>query len=680
MSGGPLRQRAPVTHVLAPSEEVGMQHRPVVAEHPVRGAGARRRGPLDVLRGYDAVVAGRSAAARVAARHLVDLGAEVVDAGAADDLAARIVVRPPLAGRAERPLVVTVGWGGAIGAGLVDEGTVQAACGLMHVCGRRGGVARPVGVDYASIAAGVLAVQAVLAALIARRRGMRVAAARTSVADAALLAVSQYLANATAPQDEEPPAPPDRGQPPPFRSLENLAFELEALDGAVWARFWAQLGVTGAIVGRAWRSFVFRYATADCVLPAELHQTTRSFALEAILAAAGDSGASICVLRTHADRARELGIDAGATVEPVWALAELGSAGDGPADADGDANADADPDGDPAAVLPLTGVRVIEAGRRIQAPLAGHLLRLLGARVTRVEPPGGDPLRWMAPLAGRTSARFRALNDGKEVVEVDLKDARQRDELLDLATRADVFLHNWAPGKAAQLGLDAGDVADRNPAIVYAYASAWGDALGEHPPLGTDFMVQAHAGLADTLTPADEEPTPTLLTALDVMGGLIAVEGILAGLLRRDQSLHGQRVDTSLLSAATVLQADVLEAAAAGREDRRHGGRPRSRWFDRPLRASDGLVWATLGDHDDALRLARALGLAADGDAGVERAILARARARTVRELRIALRGAGVASAAVCEDLAQLADDAPFLSALSFDGCAFVRAPWRWSR
>ena len=645
-----------------------MHLHPAPAHDLIARRPAGQRGPLDVLNGFDARLSGRSAVARVARRHLADLGARVldVDDDAPDGLAAQIVISRRSSQLAERPLVVSVSWDGAIGAGLVDEGTVQAGCGLMHVCGRRAGVARPVGVEYASIAAGVLAVHAVLAGLVARERGLQMTEVRTSVADAALLAVSQYLANATAPQDEEP-VRARSGQPPPFVSLEGVAFELEALDGEVWARFWAQLGVTGSEVGHAWRSFVFRYATADCALPDDLHVTTRSFPLDAIAAAASESGASICVLRSHAQRTRELGLDRGTAIAPVWTIAGLSNA------------ADRLPAADARDASPLRGLRVIEAGRRIQAPLAGHLLRLLGARVTRIEPPGGDPLRWMAPLAGDTSARFRALNDAKDIMQISIKDACQRDELLDLATQADVFLHNWAPGKAAQLGLDAADFANRNPAIVFAYASAWGDALGGHPPLGTDFMVQAHAALADTLTPAGEEPTPTLMTLLDIMGGLVAVEGILAGLLRRQLTLHGQRVDTSLLSAATVLQADVLEAAAHDREQGRVAGRPRPGLLDRLVPTADGLLWITVGDHDDVRRVARCCGL--DGDApDVVEHILAHARTRPVCELELALRGAGLACTAVCEDLAKLAGDARFLPALCIDGCAFVRAPWTWSR
>jgi CoA:oxalate CoA-transferase len=636
---------------------------------PYPSAGSGRA--LDVLNGFEAQVSGRSVAAQIARRHLADLGARLArpGGGVPAGTTARVVVYRVASRRAERPLAVSVSWDGGLGAGMVDEGTVQAACGLMHVHGGRARRARPVGIDYASIAAGVLAVQAVLAGLIARERGLDVARAQTSVADAALLTVSQYLASATAPRDEDC-VHPGRGEAPPFRSLDGVTFELEAVDGEVWARFWAQLGVAGAHVGHAWRSFAFRYATAGCVLPVDLHVTTRSFPIDAIVAAASESGTSICVLRSHAQRMSELGLGDGGSVAPVWTLTSLATAHGGlPAAQEGDAP-------------PLSGLRVIEAGRRSGAPLAGHLLRCLGAHVTRIEPPGGDPLRWMAPLAGGTSARFRVCNDGKEIVELDVEDPHERERLLDLAAQADVFLHSWAPGRAARVGLDAGDVGGRNPAIVYACASAWGGALGQHPPPGTDFMVQAHTGLAETLTPVGDLPAPSPMTLVDVMGGLVAVEGILAGLLRRQHSSCGQRVETSLLSAAAVLQADVLEAAACGREHGRTGGRPRWGPLDVPMRTAKGRLWITVCDRDQLERLAAICGLWSPhaGAPGLEEQVVQQLATRPARELARLLGAAGIACAAVREDLAQLAGDPRFRPALRIDGCAFVRVPWQWSR
>ncbi|MGH3622931.1 MAG: CoA transferase, partial [Sciscionella sp.] len=203
--------------------------------------------------------------------------------------------------------------------------------------------------------------------------------------------------------------------------------------------------------------------------------------------------------------------------------------------------------------LPLDGLVVVEATNRVQGPLAGHVLGLLGARVLRIEPPGGDPARGMPPMAGACSARFLALNRGKEAVQVDLKSPAGRRQVCELVGGADVFLHNWAPGRAAELALDAGHLAAVRPGLVYAAASGWGDEFGARPPLGTDFLVQAYSGLAGLVRPAGEPAAPSLMTLTDVLGGMVCAQGVLAALVAVLSTGYGQRVDSSLLSAADVL-------------------------------------------------------------------------------------------------------------------------------
>jgi crotonobetainyl-CoA:carnitine CoA-transferase CaiB-like acyl-CoA transferase len=203
-------------------------------------------------------------------------------------------------------------------------------------------------------------------------------------------------------------------------------------------------------------------------------------------------------------------------------------------------------------VLPLSGLVVLESCRRVQGPMAAHLLWQLGASVVRVEPPGGDPLRGVPPMSGDVSARFHALNRGKRVVTADLATVAGRRRLLELASAADVFLHDWGPGKAAAWSLRARDVARVRPGIVYAHASGWGDAMGPRPPLGTDFVVQAHAGVP-----------PSLMTIVDVFGGVVCARGVADAIGRRIRSGAGQSVASSLLSAASRLNARATRRCTA---------------------------------------------------------------------------------------------------------------------
>lgn len=441
-------------------------------------------------------------------------------------------------GAGDSTVELTVDWAGPVRLPLVDEHLVQAACGIMHVHGRASGEPTPLAVDYATTVAGVLAAQGVLAAEFARRRGSPVSAVRTSVAQAALLSVGQYLACGST------CLPDDPGTPPPFTSADGVRFEVETLRAEDWQRFWRTAGASEEALRQGWPPFLHRFATAVCPLPDALHDTLARLSMSDILAAGGESGVSIVPLTSHAP-------------VPPWTFTPL--PGRRPVRVSG---ADA--------TAPLRGVRVVESTRRVQGPLAGHVLALLGAEVLRIEPPGGDPARGVPPFAGPVSARFAALNTGKRVVELDLATSAGRAAARDLVADADVFLHNWAPGRAEAWELDAGDLAAVRPGLVYAAASGWGPYLGPHPPIGTDYVVQAHSGLAAALSPPGEPPSPSLMTVTDVLGGLVCAQGVLAALLRRT----GTRVDTSLLSAAGVVP--------------RHRGE-----FPPLLRTMDGMVAAS---------------------------------------------------------------------------------------
>ncbi|GGO95551.1 CoA transferase [Wenjunlia tyrosinilytica] len=516
--------------------------------------------------------------------------------------------------------------------GITDEATVQAATGIMAVHGRRDGEPRGLAVDYAATATAVLTVQGLLAATLGQARGGPCGRVVTGADRAGLLAVSQYLAAAGADEGEAAELAPGG---PPFIAGDGTLFELETLDPADWAAFWRALDAPADAIRAGWRPFQFRYATACAPVPAALHATARARTWHRILEAASDSGAEVCPLHTLADRAAEH--DGAAP----WSLAAQGSGH----------RAAAIP---PTAAQPLAGLTVLEAGRRIQAPLAAHLLGLLGATVVRVEPPGGDPLRAMPPACSGISARWLALNRGKQAVEIDIKSPSDRLRLREMAAQADVFLHNWAPGTAARLGLDAGDLAAVNPALVYAYTSGWADRMPE-APMGTDFMVQARTAVGEAARPADEPPAPSLMTLLDLLGGLLGGEAVLAGLLLRERTGQGVRVDSSLLGAADVLTAPALRRAATGGSARRPAG------FRRPLRTADG--WVAPAD-----------------------ACAAAAGTHELRELRTGealtlLREHGLAATAVTTDLADLHHDPRFAGSIGRDkhGAPAVPDPWSFT-
>jgi crotonobetainyl-CoA:carnitine CoA-transferase CaiB-like acyl-CoA transferase len=488
-----------------------------------------------------------------------------------------------------------VGWAGPVRLPLANEADVQAACGIAHVHGRRYGAPTALGVDFASVTAGLLAAQGVLAALVGAARGAGVGAGvqrvGTSVAQAALLAVGQYVAAATA---DEPWAEPGGPGGPPFTSADGVRFEAEALHSEPWLAFWTACGVPARVAGEGWGVFQARYGTACCPLPAALHTACAALPWSRLAELAAAAGLELTPLTPLAPAPGE-GAERADALPPPWEIRAHGPA-DGrdtpaaglpgaprtdagplaPAPADGaDPAAGAPPresrasgpaqgpagslaqshDAPPTGTGPLAGVVVVEVARRVQGPLAGHVLQMLGAEVVRVEPVGGDPLRGVPPMAGECSARFTALNHGKRVVEADLRTPAGRAAVHALAARADVLLHSLAPGKDAAAGLDADTLARVRPGLVHARASGWGSARGPRPPVGTDFPVQAWSGLAALLTPPGAPPAPSLMTVTDVLGGLVCAEGVLAALLARARDGRGRRVETSLLGAARLLAA-----------------------------------------------------------------------------------------------------------------------------
>ncbi|WP_063843100.1 CoA transferase [Sphaerimonospora mesophila] len=538
-------------------------HAADISEEAAAGSGRAAVRPLE---GTVVRALGDSVALRVAVRRLRALGCTVEPGGGEpppdDAPAGRLcVTRVPLTAASGALPECRIGWSGPVTVPMAGESDVQAACGIMEVHGRATGGPRPLPVDYLSVCAGVLAVQAVTAGVLALLREGPPLVARTSAAQAALLAITQHIAVATAEPDSDPSAPAGHRTgglaatlTPPFDSADGVRFEIDTFDAEDWRRFWAELGARPAAAAAGWPPFQRRFGTATCPLPAELGAVTAALDYRTIRRAAGRSGVSVVPVR-----------DAGAPAPP---------AGESPWRLRGRA---ADHQGHPLPPLgprrispagqwaPLAGLRVLEATSRVQGPLAGHLLGLLGAEVVRLEPPGGDPMRGVPPMAGRCSARFQALNRGKRAIEADLKSAAGRRAALRLAAAADVFLHNWPPGRAARLRLDHDDLAAVRPTLVYAHAGGWADLLPPPQPLGTDYLVQAHCGVAALTVGPGERPAPSLLTLTDVLGGLICAEGVVAALLARARTGAGVRAETALVDAARLIVDTAYPACSAPR-------------------------------------------------------------------------------------------------------------------
>ncbi|HET7232883.1 MAG TPA: CoA transferase [Longimicrobium sp.] len=623
--------------------------------------------------------------AGICAGHLALLGADpdaAPIAGGAEDgagdevgVAGRVALAPEpgRAGPGEGEIACTIHWAPpASGAGpsLRGEAVLQAVSGLMEVHGRDRGSPARLGLDVASCAAGVVAAQGMLAVRLAALRGTPVRAVETSVLQAALLFLSHHLAVATSgdPFLERSAADfanrfPGSRPAPPFRTADGHAVEVEAMSPQAWSELWDRLGAPAGEVDEAWRVYVFRYLSGRCLLPPSLHEAAGRHTLAQLRAAARAAEVEVRPVRTYGEVLESPEWRGGPP--PPWRIAETGGArGRGAVRR-------------PEARAPLAGVRVVDLTTRLQGPLASGLLRMLGAEVVRVEPPGGDVGR-VGPVRSLHAA-YLAYNRGKEVVELDYTRPEGRARLVELARGADVWLHNWRPGRAERLGLDAAALGRAAPGLVYAHAAGWGD--GENGAPAGDFLVQAHAACPHGLTPAGEAPAPSRLAFVDILGGLVACEGVLAGLCLRERTGRGCRVDTDLFSGALMLQGDVLRGVETGDEHGRRDGRPLWGPLAAPVPAADGLLVLDVEDGDILRRAARVCGADPEGDhAEVAARVTGRLRARPAAEWERLLAGAGVPACAVRETLGEVAAD-PRVAPLLEDGgggCRVPAAPWRF--
>jgi crotonobetainyl-CoA:carnitine CoA-transferase CaiB-like acyl-CoA transferase len=200
-------------------------------------------------------------------------------------------------------------------------------------------------------------------------------------------------------------------------------------------------------------------------------------------------------------------------------------------------------------MLPLEGVTVVSLEQAVAAPLCTRHLADHGARVVKIERPrSGDFARGYDETVRGLSSHFVWLNRGKESVTLDLKRAEAREALSKLVARADVLVQNLAPGAAARLGFDFAALAPRNPRLVVADISGYGDSGPYRDKKAYDTLIQAEGGLM-SITGLPEAPSRCGISVADIAAGMYAYSGILTALLQRERTGRGTRVEVSMLES-----------------------------------------------------------------------------------------------------------------------------------
>jgi len=199
--------------------------------------------------------------------------------------------------------------------------------------------------------------------------------------------------------------------------------------------------------------------------------------------------------------------------------------------------------------LPLDGLLVVSVEQAIAAPFASRQLADLGARVIKIERPGvGDFARAYDHTVRGLASHFVWTNRSKESLTLDLKRPEALDVLRRLASRADVFLHNLAPGAMGRLGFGAATLREEHPRLVVCEISGYGTSGPYRDKKAYDLLVQSEAGLV-SITGTPETPSKVGISIADIAAGMYAFSSILAALVRRAKTGTGALLDISMLDA-----------------------------------------------------------------------------------------------------------------------------------
>ncbi|MFC4498112.1 MULTISPECIES: CaiB/BaiF CoA transferase family protein [Streptomyces] len=199
--------------------------------------------------------------------------------------------------------------------------------------------------------------------------------------------------------------------------------------------------------------------------------------------------------------------------------------------------------------LPLAGITVVSIEQAVAAPYATRQLADLGARVIKVERPGGGDFarRYDTTVHGESSY-FVWLNRSKESVTLDLKTDAGRDVLERLLTGADVFVQNLAPGAASRMGLGAEALAERFPSLIPCSVTGYGSTGPWADRKAYDLLVQCQTGLV-SLTGNEHGAARVGVSIADIAAGMYAYSGILTALFTRATTGVARAVEVSLFEA-----------------------------------------------------------------------------------------------------------------------------------
>jgi crotonobetainyl-CoA:carnitine CoA-transferase CaiB-like acyl-CoA transferase len=238
----------------------------------------------------------------------------------------------------------------------------------------------------------------------------------------------------------------------------------------------------------------------------------------------------------------------------------------------------------------LEGIKVVDLSLFLPGPAMTQVMADHGALVIKIEPLTGEPNREIGPKRDGVSVYFANTHRGKKSVVLNLKTAEGVEALLRLAETADVLVEAFRPGVVDRLGIGYRAVAARNPRIVYASISAYGQSGPYVDRPAHDLAVEAMAGVLSVNLGWDDRPWNPGLAAADMLSANIALAGVLMALLRRERTGKGDHLDVAMMDALIASMPNNYGAAMAekrqpvAKDERPWGGNAMFRVYE----TSDG--------------------------------------------------------------------------------------------
>lgn len=267
---------------------------------------------------------------------------------------------------------------------------------------------------------------------------------------------------------------------------------------------------------------------------------------------------------------------------------------------------------------PLDGLTVLDLTRILSGPFCTMMLADFGADVIKVEQPvTGDPARGNGPFLTKDadgkqiaaqaqgddaySSYFMSINRGKRSIAIDLSKPKGKELLLSLAEKADVLVENFRPGTMQKLGLAYEAFQVRNPRLVMASISGFGQTgpYSQRPAL--DVIVQGMGGMLSITGEPGGGPVRPGASIGDITAALFTTVAIQSALLERERSGFGQYIDISMLDCqVSIMENAFMRYFTLGEVPQRIGTRHPSSTPFQAFETSDGhVVVAIMGGSTD---------------------------------------------------------------------------------